>query len=216
MRVQVRQLWDSFIALMEHPLIGLALVVGNTVGGIIGYPFWYGWQLATSPLYFWPFIPDSPTSALLFVPAYVLIRRRKPGWPFLNGLAALANIKYGVWTVAYWYLFWREGGNPGWMGLLLSFTHAVMALEGTYLLHYTRLGWGGTAVLIGWFALQDWADYGPWNLHPGLPDPRLVPAMRVEAMVSTVLLSGLLVFLTWKRQAARLQEGRAVEPVSRG
>ncbi len=196
----LRSLWRGFIRLMEHPLLGLAMVVGNTVGGLIGYPFWYGWQLATSPIYYWPFIPDSPTSALLFVPAYLLIRRRKPGWPLLNGLAAFANIKYGVWTVAYWYLFWRGGGNPGWMGWMLTFTHAVMALEGVYLLNYARLGWLGTAAIIGWFALQDWADYGPWNLHPGLPDMSLVPAMRVEAIVSTVVLSALLVALYVLRQ----------------
>lgn len=190
-----RSFWNKFIRFMEHPLPGAAMVVGNTIGGLVGYPFWYGWQLLTSPLYFWPFIPDSPTSALLFVPAYLLIRRRKPGWPFLNGLAAFANIKYGVWTVAYWYLFWRGGGDPGWMGWMLTFTHAVMALEGAYLLNYARLGLPGTAAIIAWFALQDWADYGPWNLHPGLPDMSLVPAMRVEAIVSTVLLSLLLVVL---------------------
>lgn len=194
-----QRVWYGFIRLMEHPLIGAAMVIGNTIGGLVGYPFWYGWQLANSPVYFWPFIPDSPTSALLFVPAYLLIRRRKPGWPLLNGLAAFANIKYGIWTVVYWYLFWRLGGNPGWMGIMLSFTHTVMAIEGLYLLHYTRLGWGGTLAIIGWFVLHDWADYGPWNLHPGLPDTRLVPAMRVEAIISTVVLSLVLIALTARR-----------------
>lgn len=198
----LRSFWHAFIRLMEHPLLGLAMIVGNTFGGLVGYPFWYGWQLASSPLYYWPFIPDSPTSALLFVPAYLLIRRRKPGWPFLNALAGFANIKYGIWTVVYWFLFWRQGGDPGWMGWLLTFTHAVMALEGAYLLNYAPLGGLGTAVIIGWFVLQDWADYGPWNLHPGLPDMSLVPAMRVEAIVSTLLLSLLLIVLYVRRKKA--------------
>ena len=199
-RTVCRSAWQAFIHLMEYPLLGLAMIIGNTIGGLVGYPFWYGWQLASAPFYFWPFIPDSPTSALLFVPAYLLIRRRKPGWPLLNGLAAFANIKYGLWTVAYWFLFWHQGGDPGWMGWLLTFTHAAMVLEGAYLLNYARLGGLGTATIVGWFFLQDWADYGPWNLHPGLPDMSLVPAMRVEAIVSTVLLSIVLVVLYVRRQ----------------
>lgn len=192
------RIWHAFIRLMEYPLLGAAMIVGNTIGGIIGYPFWYGQQLLASPLYLWPFIPDSPTSALLFVPAYVLIRWRKPGWSFLNALAAFANIKYGVWTVAYWFLYWRQGGDPGWMGGLLTFTHAAMALEGAYLLNYTYLKWPGTLAVIGWFALQDWADYGPWRLHPGLPDMRLVPAMEKEAVLSTIVLAAVLIVLVAK------------------
>ncbi len=203
MTLAMRRLWQAFIRLMEHPLIAVALVVGNTIGGLVGYPFWYGWQLAHAPVYFWIFIPDSPTSALLFVPAYLLIRRRKPGWPLLNAVAALANLKYGLWTDAYWFLFWREGGDPGWMGLLLSFTHTVMALEGLYLLHYTYLRWGEALAVAAWFFLQDWADYGPWNLHPGLPDPALLPAMRVVAIVSTVVLVAVLFVLTAARQGRR-------------
>ncbi len=193
------RMWHAFIRLMEYPLLGAAMIVGNTMGGIIGYPFWYGQQLLAAPLYLWPFIPDSPTSALLFVPAYLLIRWRKPGWSLLNGVAAFAGLKYGVWTIAYWFLFWREGGDVGWMGWLLTFTHAVMALEGAYLLYYVRLEVRGTATIIGWFLLQDWADYGAWNLHPGLPDMSLVPAMRVEAVLSTLLLSLLLATLYMRR-----------------
>ncbi len=192
--------WQRFIRLMEHPLLGIAMVVGNTIGGLVGYPFWYGGQLAATPPYLWVFVPDSPTSALLFVPAYLLIRRQKPGWPLLNAVAAFANLKYGIWTVAFWYLYWQGGGEPGLMGYAMSFTHAVMALEGVYLLHYAWISPRAALGVWAWFLLHDWADYGPWRLHPGLPSPDLVPAMQVEAVLSTVVLGAVLVGLAYRRR----------------
>lgn len=194
--------WRLFIAGMEHPLIAIALVTGNLIGAVAGFILWYGGQFAVTPVHFWPFVPDSPGNAFLFVPAYLLIRRRKPGWSFLNALAAFGNIKYGVWTVAFWWFFWREGGDPGLMGISMSFTHLVMTLEGIYLLNYVRASFPLALGLSLWFLFNDWADYGPWNLHPGLPSLGLVPTMTAEALLSTVAITAVLMAMAW-RQGSR-------------
>jgi len=194
------RLYRRFIGLMEHPLVAVALIAGNTIGALAGFPFWYGAQLLATPFYFWPLVPDSPGNAFLFVPAYLLIRYRKPGWSFLNALAAFGNLKYGLWTVVFWYAYWRQGGSLGVMGASMSFTHFVMALEGLYLLNYVRVSLPVAAGLGLWFLFNDWADYGPWNLHPGLPSPGLVPVMTTEAVISTVVIGLVLVGMAmWRR-----------------
>jgi len=70
----------------------------------------------------------------------------------------------------------------------MSFTHAVMALEGLFLLGYTRLTKWVALGLGGWFLLNDWIDFGPLQTHPGLP-----PGVSVATMMGvTVGLTGLL------------------------
>ncbi|QLQ05840.1 MAG: DUF1405 domain-containing protein [Anaerolineae bacterium] len=57
-----------------------------------------GW--APSP-WLWIFIPDCPLFALLFVIAFVALRRH-PNWTWFYTITAIGLIKYGVWTVTFW------------------------------------------------------------------------------------------------------------------
>jgi len=184
----VTTLYAWFKTFMLSPLVVLGIFIGNGIGAVAGLIYWYGGHLARSPWYLWPFIPDSPLSTFWVLPALVLILWRKPGWPWFNAFAAFGVIKYGLWTVAFWSLYWANGGIVSLEGVAMSFTHAVMALEGLFLLGYTRLTKWVALGLGGWFLLNDWIDFGPLQTHPGLP-----PGVSVATMMGvTVGLTGLL------------------------
>ena len=53
------------------------LIIGNTVGVIFGFTYWYGGQLLENPIYLWPLIPVSPLYAGLFVIALIFIQQKK-------------------------------------------------------------------------------------------------------------------------------------------
>ena len=95
--VDVVKLEDAFDLVRENRITALVLIIVNLGGVGYGYYYYY-WQLSNSPLYFWPFIPDSPNSILLFVFVLSLslagIRSR-----LLNVIVVVGLIKIGIWTM---------------------------------------------------------------------------------------------------------------------
>ena len=178
-----------------RPLPVLFFIGANLVGAVWGATAWYGGQFAVTPLWLWPFVPDSPGSALIFIPAFLLILRRR-SWPFLNVFAAFGLIKYGLWTVIFWFMYWVwVGGRVDIMGVAMTATHWGMILEGLLLLAYVRpRAWHALGVG-AWFLFHDWIDYG-LGTYPGLPAPSLVPVMAREAVVSTLLLTVIMLALS--------------------
>jgi len=171
------------------PPILAAIFIGNGIGAIAGVLYWYGAQLRASPWYLWPFVPDSPLSTFMVLPALTLILRRRPGWPLLNAYAAFGVIKYGLWTVAFWSLYWTGGGPFTLESVAMTFTHSVMIAEGLLLLHYARLT-GPIALGLGaWFLFNDWVDYGPLHTRPGLPPGVSVQTMTWVAVGLTLLIT---------------------------
>jgi len=68
----------------------------NLVGIAYGF-YYYRVQFAGTPLWLWPFVPDSPLAVLwaeLALLAYWL--KRRPGW--LDALAFVGNVQVGLWT----------------------------------------------------------------------------------------------------------------------
>lgn len=185
-------------AIIEYRWVALLLIACNLIGAVWGVIAWYGSQLAGTPLVLWPFVPDSPANAFLFIPALLLILRRKPGWPWLNALAAFGNIKYGLWTVIFWTLYWLGGGPMTFMGIAMTFTHLGMALGGVYLLGYSRVRLWYVLALGTWFFLNDWGDYGPLDLHPGLPADALIQTMAMVAVATTLGLT--VIFAVYTRR----------------
>ena len=53
------------------------LMLGNLLGVIFGFTYWYGPQLLESSLKYWIFIPASPLFALLLVVSALMIYFRK-------------------------------------------------------------------------------------------------------------------------------------------
>jgi len=201
------EVYGRLMALVLSPLVVTAIFIGNGIGAVAGIIYWYGGRFATSPWYLWPFIPDSPGSTFMVLPALALILWRRPGWPLLNAFAAFGVIKYGVWTVTFWSLFWANGGPLTLESVAMTFTHLVMTAEGILLLAYARLTLPATLALGAWFIFNDWMDYGPLQTRPGLP-----PGVSVETMMWVAVgLTGLITTAyAWiaRRSGRRCPTGR--------
>jgi len=168
----------------------MPLVAINVLGARYG-SWWYAAQLAITPWWQWPVVPDSPLSALLF--AYLLISwywRRPPA--LLGAVARLGALKYGAWTVVIFGQLWWAGHDllPG--DLLLFLSPLDMVLEALSFLRYLRLPGWTVPVAAAWYVFNDLVDYG-FGLHPGLPVPAYLPwaagAAIALAVASTLVLA---------------------------
>ncbi len=188
--------YERLVKLAEQPWAVGIILTANFIGFVWGTIYWYGAQLLQSPIYLWPFIPDCPLFALLFIPAFLLALRGK-GNNAYNLLVAFGLIKYGVWTNLAWYGYWALGYPVSFMGIAMCLTHLGMILEGIYLLYYLRprLTWALAAGL--WFAGSDYVDYG-LGYFPAIPDLAVLPLLKWHTIAMTGLLTGLFAFWATK------------------
>lgn len=179
--------WRWLLSVPHEPRWLRLLVAVNLAGAVYGFE-WYREQLAATPLWLWPVVPDSPLSALLFG-LTLLPRLRGAGdtAPVWIALARLATFKYGLWTVVVLGgAVLRDGlADPEWA--LLIATHAGMALEAWLLMRAAPPA--GAAVRAAALALlvNDAFDYGPLRTHPAIPDPAALPYVAAEAVALTAL-----------------------------
>lgn len=147
--------------------IAIFIIICNLIGSIWGFIFWYGQTLLQTPWYMWVFVPDCPLYALLFVIplALILLGRSRP---WINALVAVGLIKYGIWTVFYWVVYWSRTADFNFMSIAMTVTHTGMILEGLFLLSFLQMDWPTVLGVGGWFLLNDWVDYG-WGYHPSIP-----------------------------------------------
>jgi uncharacterized membrane protein YpjA len=137
--------------------------------------------------------------------------RQAPDW--LLALFAAGQIKYGVWTVTAWLLFWRntaaEFGAPLFTvdSVFMTITHIALIAQGVLLLTYFRPTWVAALVSLVWFGLSDFVDYG-LGWYPSLP-LRYIPLAVMQW--STVAMTGLLalLLLLLSRRSAAVQVGPA-------
>jgi uncharacterized membrane protein YpjA len=186
--------WLAFAACMFAFLIG-------TVG-------WYGefFTEVNAPLWTYPFIPDCPLAAGLFGVALLLMHYKR-GNNLLNQVAAVFCIKYGVWTMSFWALYWARTGDIEmsslFSGPVMFATHLGLFIMGLLLLQYVKPSMRDSAITLGWFVASDSVDYlpialgrfGGFGYYPPLPAingdiTALVPVMLLNAVVMTWLVCG--------------------------
>lgn len=183
--------------LYDYPLIESGLVMINLIGFVVGTLYWYGPQIATTPAWLWPWLVDSPLSVLSFAAALPLVRRGKGpirGW--LATWALFSTVKYGLWTIIFWLLWWRSTGILTLESVAMTATHAAMVMMGISLLLFFRPTHAQALGVTGWFALNDYLDY--WHglaprVPPGVP---LSILQREQVIVTTLLALGLLALAT--------------------
>lgn len=132
--------------------------------------------------------------------------RRAPAW--LLGVFALGQIKYGIWTITAWLLYWRSTaayfGAPHFSvdSVAMTVTHIGLALQGILLLTYFRPTLGALWAGLLWFGLSDFVDYG-LGYHPAVPEFFIsVPVLQWSTMAVTLLMS---LFYLWEATRARPQ-----------
>ncbi len=194
----LKRTWMQVVRWGETPWGSIFIIVANFIGFVWGMIYWYGPHLRVAPILHWPFIPDCPLFAFLFIPAFLLARRGR-GNNVYNLIVAFGLIKYGVWTNVFWYVYWARGHPVDGMGLAMCLTHIGMILEGIYLLMSIRprLGWIGMAW--AWFSLSDYVDYGLGE-YPRIPDESLLPILQWHTIAVTWGLTFGLGIWRWKKR----------------
>ncbi|EKP95059.1 DUF1405 domain-containing protein [Thermaerobacter subterraneus] len=161
------------------------LLVGvNAVGSVWGF-WWYHDQLAATPAWKWPVVPDSPTASTLFTVA-LLLQLAGRRLPALEAWAYAVMIKYGLWTVVVLGAYALRSGSLGAEAALLIASHAGMAVEAVI---YQRVYPGslrGLAAVVAWSLFNDGVDYLA-GLHPTLPGPEVRTLAAASAPLLTLL-----------------------------
>ncbi len=135
----------------------MMLLICNILGMIYGY-IWYGEQLSHTPWQFKIFVPDSPTAILFLVISISLILIRKQN-SIIDALAFVTLFKYGIWAVIMNILFIIEQGDITVNGLVLMFSHSIMAVQAIYFYPRFKLSMIGISVAMTWVFLNDYIDY---------------------------------------------------------
>ncbi|HDA1867769.1 TPA: DUF1405 domain-containing protein [Staphylococcus aureus] len=135
----------------------MMLLICNILGMIYGY-IWYGEQLSHTPWHFKIFVPDSPTAILFLVISISLILIQKQN-SIIDALAFVTLFKYGIWAVIMNILFIIEQGDITVNGLVLMFSHSIMAVQAIYFYPRFKRSMIGISVAMTWVFLNDYIDY---------------------------------------------------------
>ncbi|EEV11804.1 DUF1405 domain-containing protein [Staphylococcus aureus] len=135
----------------------MMLLICNILGMIYGY-IWYGEQLSHTPWQFKIFVPDSPTAILFLVISISLILIQKQN-SIIDALAFVTLFKYGIWAVIMNILFIIEQGDITVNGLVLMFSHSIMAVQAIYFYPRFKRSMIGISVAMTWIFLNDYIDY---------------------------------------------------------
>jgi uncharacterized membrane protein YpjA len=195
--------------LYDIPVIEWGLVAINLLGFVIGTLYWYGPQMAVISPALWPWLVDSPLSVLGFALALPLIRRRQtPLTEWLATWAVVSNIKYGLWTVVFWLLWWWGPGSFTIESVTMTFTHAAMMVMGASLLLYYRPKVWQVITVTAWFALNDYLDY--WaGIAPTVPPGVSLETLKIEQVIVTAILAiGLLALAIRRPRTPRSSPAR--------
>lgn len=190
---------DLLRTLLGNRFIEAGLVLINGVGFIIGTLYWYMPQIRVVPAVLWPWLVDSPLSTLGFAIALPLIRRRPQQWTaqMIATWAVISNVKYGLWTVLFWMLWWRGPGTFTLESVTMTFTHAAMVAMGFSLLLFYRPRISQVLLGIAWFAFNDYLDY--WQgIAPNVPPGVDLTVLQWEQVAVTLGLAIGLLYLAWR------------------
>ncbi|HEJ0120937.1 TPA: DUF1405 domain-containing protein [Staphylococcus aureus] len=135
----------------------MMLLICNILGMIYGY-IWYGEQLSHTPWQFKIFVPDSPTAILFLVISISLILIQKQN-SIIDALAFVTLFEYGIWAVIMNILFIIEQGDITVNGLVLMFSHSIMAVQAIYFYPRFKRSMIGISVAMTWVFLNDYIDY---------------------------------------------------------
>lgn len=171
---------------------------------------------------YWPGVGQgwAQQSAMLAVWSWSLLVgavwfRRPPAW--LLGLFAFGQIKYGIWTITAWLLYWRSTamyfGAPHFSfdSVLMTTTHIGLVAQGVLLLTYFRPDLRAALVGLVWFGVSDFVDYG-LGFYPAIPEQFIsLTFMQWSTISVTLLLSVIFALWGWRSRSTSQDDA---EPVS--
>jgi uncharacterized membrane protein YpjA len=118
--------------------------------------------------------------------------REPPAW--LIGIFAFGQIKYGIWTITAWLLYWRSTaeilGSPHFSfdSISMTIAHVGLAAQGLFLFAYFRPTRVGMLAALLWFGASDFVDYG-LGFYPAIPEQLIsLEVVQWSTITVTVLL----------------------------
>ncbi|WP_202412456.1 DUF1405 domain-containing protein [Halobacillus litoralis] len=140
----------------------------NLFGTIYGY-IWYEPQLSVTEPVFLLFVPDSPTASLfftIFLGFYIFGKNI----PYIEALAIITLLKYGVWAVIMNGLTLLEYGSLPWTGYMLVISHGAMAVQGLLYAPFYKIEMRHIVVAAIWTLHNDVIDYvfGQMPVYPAI------------------------------------------------
>lgn len=156
---------------LRRPLFAVLLLL-NIAAVFTG--LWYYWgQIAATSLQLLIFVPDCPLYVLLAIPILAKLVKNDS----FSFLVSVGMVKYGLWTVFVLLYNWGAYSLPDFLPVTIIFIigHFGMALEGACLLPKKRTSALAFILILGWFLLNDYADYF-------LGARPLIPAQGIEAV----------------------------------
>jgi uncharacterized membrane protein YpjA len=193
--------WVSWV--VETSWVMWPLVIFILVNALLGYLYWYGDSLRESPFYFWPFVPDSPLSVTLLAFFLLALHYRRPA-PLLGLMAVTGCVKYGLWTVWYWFTNYLSGGSYDLEAIVLSLNHLAMVIGALLLLPLFTFGLREVVITGLWYGLNDLVDY-VLGLRPRVPNPEDIELIAGFAVGTTIVLT-----LIWLVMALKRAPGEAL------
>ncbi|HDE5569309.1 TPA: DUF1405 domain-containing protein [Staphylococcus aureus] len=169
----------------------MMLLICNILGMIYGY-IWYGEQLSHTPWQFKIFVPDSPTAILFLVISISLILIRKQN-SIIDALAFVTLFKYGIWAVIMNILFIIEQGDITVNGLVLMFSHSIMAVQAIYFYPRFKRSMIGISVAMTWVFLNDYIDY--FHLQFPYYDFKTTHVWQIGVLSCCLSVFGLLLYI---------------------
>src|SRR5690625_243775 len=124
-----------YFLIHKHFLILLFII--NLIGTIYGY-IWYKSQLVITPIYFLPFVPDSPTASLFFT-IFLIFFIFHRNVLYIEALAITSLFKYGIWAVVMNVFTLIIDGALMWQGYMLMISHGAMAIQGLLYAPYYKI-----------------------------------------------------------------------------
>ncbi|MGV3488101.1 MAG: DUF1405 domain-containing protein [Tuberibacillus sp.] len=190
--------------LMHKTMLMLLLII-NALGTAYGY-YWYKEQLVKTPVYFLPFVPDSPTSSLFFCIVLLGFLFHKH-YPLFEALAVTNLFKYGVWAVGMNIATGFTGYSLDFGNYMLIVSHGCMALEGILYARFFNIKPWHLAVAAVFLLHNEIIDYVfhmmPWYF-PLLHYERLIGYLTFWLSILSILIAYLLCIRTPRKNKGEL------------
>lgn len=188
----------------RNKIISWILIIGNLLGALYGFIFWYGQQLLNSPFYLWIFIPASPLFVFLFLTCFILLIFRIRN-DFLFFLTATGLVKFGIWTVIFWVTYSLQKPFSLGMILFLVITHLIMVFESIILFGYINLNKRGLFYLFLTYSYFLGYDYFAF-FRGTLTNKIAIPSISFSGLVAFILtlLSPVIIYFLVKKKYKRI------------
>ena len=180
--------------LLENRML-LALFIAVNAAGLAVGVLTYSDAMQHTPPYLWILLVDCPLYPALMI--FILIFRKDRFVQKFSFLALYGLIKYGLWTITSWTIYYRD-----FLGLslntLIYLGHFGMILETGFVARRAARSRGLEITLpVAWMFANDFFDYVV-GTHPPLPDDGYLWLLLLQNLVLDVVIP--LALFKWAKE----------------